>query len=331
MTFVYFLAIAISLDLLIGDPSWYPHPVRGVGWLIGRLETICRFLGLTGRVGGGCTVFFVVALTLAVILGVLSIASLVGPVVEAIAAIFIVYTAIACRDLIRHSLSVYRVIRENSLEQARKEVAKIVGRDTSALSEEDVARACVETVAENMVDGITAPLFFAVVFSFFSPVLSLSPIACGAVGAYFYKSINTMDSMIGYKNERYLEFGRYAAKIDDIVNFIPARLSGLCLIAASFMLRLNYRDSARIFFRDRLNHASPNAAHPEAAVAGALGVRLGGANVYFDKIVEKPFIGEKTRTLTPEDIKTANRLVVGGSAIFVMIIIGCGLAFGQWG
>ncbi len=154
-----------------------------------------------------------------------------------------------------------------------------------------------------MVDGITAPLFFAILASCLAPVLDMSPISCSVVGAFLYKAVNTMDSMIAYKNEKYLKFGRVAARLDDAVNFFPARISGFCLIIAAFFLKLDYREAAKVFLRDRLKHSSPNAGHTEAATAGALGVRLGGPSIYFNKIVEKPYMGDSDIRPVPADIK----------------------------
>jgi adenosylcobinamide-phosphate synthase len=176
-------------------------------------------------------------------------------------------------------------------------------------------------VAENMVDGITAPLFFAISAGFVSSFLNISPIGCSAVGAYFYKSVNTLDSMIGYKNKTYLNFGRVAAQLDDLVNFIPARISSICLIMAAFFLKLDYRGATRIFFRDRLQHSSPNAGHPEAVVAGALGVKLGGPSIYFGEIVDKPFMGESLQKISPDDILRTHRLAIVGALIFIVLMM----------
>jgi adenosylcobinamide-phosphate synthase len=169
-----------------------------------------------------------------------------------------------------------------------------------------------------MVDGATSPVFFAVVASFLAPLLPLSPIGCSAVGIFAYKAINTMDSMIGYKNEKYIDFGRAAARLDDIVNFLPARISGFCLIGSAFLMQCNWKNAVTIYFRDHSNHSSPNAAHPEAAVAGALGVQLGGPSIYFGNIVEKPYIGDALVPVIPNHIKECNRLVVVGILLFFL-------------
>jgi adenosylcobinamide-phosphate synthase len=244
------------------------------------------------------------------------------PYLGATIAILLLYTTLAAKDLIRHSADVYKHLKAPaSLDPARKAIARIVGRETRELDEAGISRACIETVAENMVDGITAPLFWAVVASFASPLVGMEPIGCSVVGAFLYKSVNTMDSMIGYKNDTYLKFGMVAARLDDVVNFIPARISGLCVIVAAFFLKLDYKKAAQVFFRDRLNHSSPNAGHTEAAAAGALGLRLGGPSTYFGKVVEKPYMGDGERQAGPEDINTANKLVLAGSLFFLLSIV----------
>ena len=317
------LLAAIVLDALIGDPRWFPHPVRGIGWLISRSEARTRQLTGNLYLAGAVTVIAVLGGTWGSVWLLLFVAGLVSSGFAAIVAVFLLYTTIAARDLLRHSNEVYIQLKgEHSLANARIAVGNIVGRDTSKLNADGICRATIETVAENMVDGITAPIFYALLAGCLAPLLGLSPINCSVVGAFLYKAVNTMDSMIAYKNERYLEFGRVAAKLDDAVNFIPARLSGVCLIIAAFFLQLDYRGAARVFVKDRLQHASPNAGHTEAATAGALGLRLGGPSIYFNKTVEKPYIGDTDCEPVPEDIPKTNRLVIVGSIIFLVILAG---------
>jgi adenosylcobinamide-phosphate synthase len=316
------LSLSIVLDALFGDPRWYPHPVRAIGWLCSRSERFTRRLTGNLYLAGLLTVLAVIGTTGAVVYFILSAAASVSMVLEGAVGIILLYTTIAARDLLRHSNEVYVELQSNgSLEESRAMVARIVGRDTKNLDEDGICRACIETVAENMVDGITAPLFFALLASFASPFMPLSPIGCSALGAFLYKAVNTMDSMIAYKNDKYLQFGRVAAKLDDFVNFIPARISGLCLIIAAIFLKLDYRNAAEVFRRDRLKHSSPNAGHTEATTAGALGIRLGGPSFYRNKVVEKPYMGDGGREPVPEDIKKTNRLIIAGSAIFSFIII----------
>ncbi len=315
------ICTSIILDALIGDPTWYPHPVRIIGKVIDFAENITRAFLQNLYIAGLATVFFVLIATGLSVYLILLVSSQITPVLADILAVVFIYMAIAARDLLRHSLAVAKQLEEDSLELARQEVAKIVGRDTAFLNEDGICRACIETVAENMVDGITAPLFWAVLASLFAPFVPLSPIGCSAVGIFLYKVVNTMDSMIAYKNEKYMEFGRVAAKLDDAVNFIPARISGFCVILAAILLNLDYRNAARIFFRDRNNHVSPNAGHTEAAVAGALNIRLGGPLQYFNKVVDKAYLGDDLRPPLIDDIKTTNMLSIVGSLIFLMLIL----------
>lgn len=323
MSYILHLFSAVGLDLLLGDPAWLPHPVRGIGRLITWSERLTRAVFPNVSIAGVVTVCIVLFGTGAGILLILQAATAVSSFLGAVVAIILLYTTIATRDLVRHSNAVYVQLTSGaSLEKAREAIAMIVGRDTNTLSQAGITRACIETVAENMVDGVTAPLFYAILASFASPFVGQSPMTCSAVGAFLYKAINTMDSMIGYKNEKYLRFGRCAAKLDDLVNFLPSRISGLCVIPAAFFLKLDYREAARIFRRDRLNHSSPNAGHTEAAAAGALGLRLGGPSSYFGQIVDKPFLGDGIREPIPGDIKKANHLMLVGAGIFLGVLAG---------
>lgn len=322
MIFYLQLLVSIFLDALIGDPRWYPHPVRGIGRLCSWSEAVTRAMFSNLYVAGLLTVMVVIALTGTVVFLILFIAVSFSPTIEGIVGVILLYTTIAARDLLRHSTEVFVLLRDKKpLEDARLAVGKIVGRDTANLDEEGICRATIETVAENMVDGITAPLFFALLASCCAPLGILSPISWAVLGAFLYKAVNTMDSMIAYKNERYIKFGRFAAKLDDAMNFIPARLSGCCLIVAAFFLKLEYRKAAKVFLRDRLQHSSPNAGHTEAAAAGALGIQLGGPSLYFNEIVEKPYIGDGDVPPVPSDIERTNRLVIVGSLVFFAFLI----------
>jgi adenosylcobinamide-phosphate synthase len=327
---IYYLQLlaSILLDALVGDPRWYPHPVRGIGRLCSWSEAITRSMTNNLYLAGFVTVVAVIATTGGVVSLILFAAASFSSTAEGVIGVILLYTTLAARDLLRHSTEVYVQLKDSmSLENGRVAVGKIVGRDTSKLNEDGICRATIETVAENMVDGITAPLFFAILASCFAEVVNVSPISCSVIGAFLYKAVNTMDSMIAYKNERYLKFGRVAAKLDDAVNFFPARISGVCLIIAAFFLKLDYRKAAKVFMRDRLKHSSPNAGHTEAATAGALGVRLGGPSFYFNKIVEKPYMGDSDSEPIPADIKKTNRLVIVGSLIFFVFLVGLRLLF----
>ncbi len=301
----YQLLIAIVLDQLCGDPRWLPHPVRLIGTACTTFEKLSRAI-LPSLAAGLATVLMVLSVTGLATWGLIYGANLLHPWLGTAMGTLLLYTTIAARDLVRHSRAVHTALAARDLAEARQRVAMIVGRDTANLDEKGVARAAVESVAESMVDGITAPLFFAVLG--------------GPLAAMLYKAVNTMDSMFGYKNERYLQFGRVAARLDDAANFIPARLTSLLIPAAAFFLRLDLKRSLYILFRDRLNHASPNSAHSEAAVAGALGVQLGGTNSYFGRPVVKPTIGDATRPIEADDILRTNRLMLLASALTLLAL-----------
>lgn len=319
MTFELLLLCAILLDLIFGDPRWYPHPVRLIGILAAALEQLWRKVFANAGTAGVFTVFFVLVIScgsVAMLLWLLSETVWLQTVV----AVLLLYSLIAVKDLLRHSKEVYAsLFPVENIVEARKRLGFIVGRDTQNLDGVQVVRACVETVAENMVDGITAPLFWALVGSVFAPWSPLSPVAMAAVGMLAYKCINTMDSMFGYKNEKYLHFGWAPARLDDLVNMIPARLSGAMIVLAAFLLGMDGRESFRIYRRDRGNHSSPNAGHPEAAVAGALKVKLGGPASYFGDIVEKPSLGDAGGELHPRHILQTQSLILVGSALFLFL------------
>ena len=319
MIFELLLLIAFLADFLFGDPKWIPHPVRGIGKIAVFSENISRKI-VSKQKGAGIAAFAsTLILSVGIVVCILLIAYLYSPVLQTILAVIVLYFFIAVKDLVTHSRQVYiSLAEERPINEAREAIGRIVGRDTVEMNSADISRACVETVAENMVDGITAPIFWAILFSLLSPLLSLHPIALAAIGITFYKSINTMDSMFGYKNDIYLHFGWAAARIDDVVNYFPARLSGLFVIATAYLLGENGKNSLKIYWRDRLNHASPNAAHTEAAVAGALGIQLGGPSRYFGKIIDKPVIGDQLQTITPAHILKTNVLIVVSSCIFVV-------------
>jgi adenosylcobinamide-phosphate synthase len=322
MYFEIMMAVALILDQIAGDPRWLPHPVRLLGWLCLQLEEFFRSRMSSARFAGCCTVAAILLITVSLVGMLLAATASISSLLADTLAVLLVYTAVAARDLVVHSRNVHDLLQNgDDLAAARKAVAMIVGRDTENLDQAGISRACVETVAENMVDGVTAPLFFGIVCSLLASDGGFSAIGLAAMGAMAYKAVNTMDSMFGYKNERYLEFGWAAARLDDVANFIPARLSGLAVIPAAFLLGLDWKGAARILFRDRLRHSSPNSAHTEAAVAGALGVQLGGDASYFGKPVSKPLIGDPGRPVSPEDIALTGRIMQVGALLFVVLLL----------
>lgn len=305
------LVIGFILDLIIGDPIGWPHIVLGYGKLISFFERgLRKAFPETDRGALAAGVLLVVIMgvvSLGAGIGILVLCQLVSPYLRAAAESILAWQCISLRSLRTASLTVYEPLRKNDLPAARLAVAEIVGRDTDTLDERGVARAAVETIAENAGDGVVAPILFLTIG--------------GAPLGLLYKALNTMDSMVGYKNDRYLHFGRAAAKTDDAVNFIPARLAGVFMTLASFLSGFDGKNAWRIFRRDRLNHKSPNSAHTEAACAGALHVMLGGDNYYFGKLVRKPAIGDDDRPIEPEDILRANRLLYATAFLFIIVCI----------
>ena len=295
------------LDLLIGDPHFIPHPVRLIGSLISfldkRLNCDVKYnssekkLNLIKYKRGMLLVFTVIfatfAMSVIIIVAAYSINLYAGVIAEAV----MTWQILATKCLRVESMRVYDALRTDGVHAGRRAVSMIVGRDTSVLDESGVTRAAVETVAENTSDGVIAPMLYTVIG--------------GPVLGFVYKAVNTMDSMLGYKNDKYMYFGRFAARLDDVVNFIPARISAYLMIAAAFIggRQFDGKNAYRIFKRDRFNHASPNSAQTESVCAGALRVQLAGDAVYFGKLVKKKYIGDGLREIEYEDIKRANRLM----------------------
>lgn len=295
------------LDLLIGDPHFIPHPVRLIGSLISfldkRLNSEAGYnsseneANLTKYKRGVLLAFTVIFATFAVSVIILVAAYSINLYAGVIAEAVMTWQILATKCLRVESMRVYDALRTDGVEAGRRAVSMIVGRDTSVLDESGVTRAAVETVAENTSDGVIAPMLYTAIG--------------GPVLGFVYKAVNTMDSMLGYKNDKYMYFGRFAARLDDVVNFIPARISAYLMIIAAFIggRQFDGKNAYRIFKRDRFNHASPNSAQTESVCAGALRVQLAGDAVYFGKLVKKKYIGDRLREIEYEDIKRANRLM----------------------
>ena len=298
------------LDLIIGDPEWMPHPVRLIGRWIGWLD---RKMFVPGkkkqeriRTGRKFCVFVLLPVILATIL-LLVIGYKIHPVCGVLVEAILTCYCLAARSLREESMKVYRALTAGDLPAARQAVSRIVGRDTDSLDRIGVTKAAVETVAENTSDGVIAPMFYTCLGG---PVLGL-----------LYKAVNTMDSMVGYRNKRYRYYGRAAARLDDILNLLPSRISAWLMIAAAAILGQEY-DAERakmIFLRDRFNHKSPNAAQTESVCAGALGIRLAGDASYFGKVVQKPYIGDDTRPVEAEDIRRANWLMYTTTGLMFLL------------
>ncbi len=314
------LICGILLDQLIGDPYFMPHPIRDIGKLIMVLEK--KLLGETEGVSdrnpgsekrrGILTWFIVVFATVffstVIVIGSYLINKYLGVVVESILTCYI----LAARSLCKESMAVSKELEKGDVPGARYKLSMIVGRDTAELSEEEIVKAAVETVSENTSDGVIAPLIYTAIG--------------GPVLGFLYKSVNTMDSMLGYKNDRFKDFGFFAAKADDVFNFLPSRISALFMIAGTFVLGIfgkayDAKGAARIWKRDRLNHKSPNSAQTESVCAGALGLKLGGPHLYGGVMVDKPFIGDEIRKAELKDISRSNALMFMTEVITVLIIV----------
>jgi adenosylcobinamide-phosphate synthase len=305
--------LAYLLDLLLGDPPGWPHPVRLLGSIIHYWESVLY----QTRVGAGALFWLaVMATTVVLVFGVLAVAALLPPWGGVAVLAYFLYSGLATRSLHLESLKVEAALVKGDLDGARASLSLIVGRETSHLSLEDMRRAVIETVAENLADGVVAPMFYTLLL--------------GLPGLFLYKAANTMDSMVGYKNYWYAQFGKVAARADDVLNFIPARLTALLMIPTAAALGLDWRGAWRILRRDRSNAASPNAGCPEAAMAGALGVRLGGPSTYFGRLVDKPFIGEASQPLDQERYGQAIRLLYGTSLLMAALTL-VGLLAGRAG
>lgn len=303
------VGLGFLLDLLIGDPHWLYHPIRLVGHLISGLEALLRHVFPKTEKGELTAGAFLLALTTGITTmaawGLLFLAGSLHPYVRFGLETVMCYQLLATKSLKDETMKVYTALRAGDIEGARYAVSMVVGRDTAVLDDIGIIKAAVETVAENTSDGIIAPLLFLVIG--------------GVPFGYFYKAVNTMDSMVGYKNERYLYFGRAAAKFDDVVNYIPARLSAVLMVCASGFLKMDAWNAWRICVRDRYNHSSPNSAHTEAVTAGALHIQLAGNAYYFGKLYEKPTLGDADRPVEYEDIRRSNRLLYG-TAVFALVV-----------
>ena len=300
---VFFLGFL--LDLVLGDPYCFPHPIRLIGWLITGIEKKLhkekkyeKSNKYTSELWCGIVlVIMVLVSVVTVVLIILCLAYRFHPYMGMAVECIMTYQILAVKCLKVESMKVYKCLQNGDLKQARAAVSMIVGRDTEQLDEEGIAKAAIETIAENTSDGVIAPMLYLAIG--------------GPVLGFLYKAINTMDSMIGYKNDKYLYFGRAAAKLDDFANFLPSRISAGLMIAASFFAGRDFsaKGAWKIYKRDCNKHASPNSGQTEAVCAGALGIKLAGDASYFGKIVRKPYIGDALRRIEYEDIKRANRLM----------------------
>lgn len=290
------LLAGFGLDLVLGDPRWLPHPVRAIGWLIQNSERFWRARGIGLRLAGVFLCGGVVGSTMAIVWATLPWAN-----------IYWIYSFVALRSLDKEAAMVIDHLRAGSLERARAGLAMIVGRDTGHLEEQEIVRAVVETVSENFNDAVVAPLFYLALF--------------GPVGMAAYKAVNTLDSMVGYKNDHYLDLGWASARVDDVLNFLPARLSALLVWVSAGVLGMKARNSIAVTLRDGASQPSPNSGWPEAAFAGALGVRLGGLNFYNGVSSFKSYLGDAIQPLDAAAFGQARRLLYTSSFLMMLLVV----------
>ncbi|MBN2531427.1 MAG: cobalamin biosynthesis protein CobD [Spirochaetales bacterium] len=304
------ITAAFVFDLLIGDPGYPYHPVRLIGRLIIVLEKRFRRIA-GGRITAGCLFGLTITGGSAGVVLILITAAGLGdnltgyPVFSTLVVLYFLYSGISLKDLYNKAMEIYFLLEKNDLKEARFKLSRIVGRETDALTKEGIIRAVVETVAENMVDGVISPLFYGFIGG--APLMTA------------YKAVNTLDSMVGYKNKKYFYFGRFSARLDDVANFIPARISLFMITIAALLKRKYPLRVLRIAFRDGQKNPSPNSGISEAAIAGALGIQLGGPCIYHGKRIVKPLIGDNIKPLHPDHIKEALGLVICGSVLFFIL------------
>ncbi len=308
LIFILPLIIGFTLDFIFGDPYSLPHPIRWIGTLISKIEKITRKIFNKNEIFSGfilCILVILIVFSISNIILFLSyrLNVLFGILIESI----MVYYILAAKSLKKESMKVYNSIQNENIEEARKNVSMIVGRDTKKLNKEEIIKATVETVAENTSDGVIAPIFWTILM--------------GTSFGFIYKAINTLDSMVGYKNEKYINYGKVSARLDDIVNFIPSRISAIFMIISAFILKMDWKKSFLIWKRDRFNHSSPNSAQTESVCAGALNIMLAGDAYYFGKLHKKKTIGDNIKQIENEDIKKVNRLMYCSALLFTFFSI----------
>ena len=308
-SFILPLAAGYALDLIFGDPRNIPHPVCAIGYAVSKSEKFIRRIfpktAAGEKAGGAALAVWIVFLSGAAPFIILYAAEQISVYLKLAAESVMCWQCLAAKSLRDESMKVYKALETGDIEASRKAVSMIVGRDTAELDFDGVRKAAVETVAENASDGVAAPAIFMAIG--------------GVVGGFIYKAVNTMDSMVGYKNEKYINFGKAAAKADDIFNFLPSRITAVLMIVSAALLGYDWKNAFRIFKRDRLKHASPNSAQTESVCAGALGVRLAGDAWYFGKLYKKDFLGDPYRKIENEDIIRANRLMY--TAVFLLMVL----------
>ena len=306
------VGLGYILDLIFGDPRRWPHPITLIGITISKFEKIIRKIFPRTRVGelmGGFVLCVsVVSLSFIIPFFILYQLGEINYYLKMVVQTFFCYQILASRSLCDESMKVYYPLIKKDIKEARKYLSWIVGRDTTELTEVQITKATVETVAENTCDGVVAPLIFMIIG--------------GAPLGFLYKAVNTLDSMVGYKNEKYFNFGKVSARVDDILNYIPAIFSAYSMLISAFFLKFDYKNGYKIYCRDKNNHSSPNSGKTESVCAGILGVQLGGDSTYFGQVVKKKTIGDKKREILPDDIIIINKIMYMAGKITLIILLG---------
>ena len=310
------LLVAYILDLVLGDPVYPFHPVRLIGLLISLVQNLFKKIYFFNIPAGGILTVLVILISNAIYLLLKEYTFQYGYLLQ----VFLVYSLIAGKDLIKHTQIIIKELKADRINEARQAVSMIVGRDTSKLERSGVAKAAIESVAENFTDGVLSPLFWYAIGGLVAFTFNLDMFSCSIVFMLSFKVVSTLDSMIGYRNEKYEKFGKIAAKLDDVLNFIPARISIFILTLSAFCTKLNYKKSWTIGWRDRLKHKSPNAGHSEATVAGALDITLGGTSMYAFGEVVKPTLGDGGKKVGFEEIARANQLIQFSGFLTLMVL-----------
>lgn len=310
MSDLIILIIAVLIDYKVGDPAFLPHPISAIGKLIALIEKGLRKIGMANKLGGGILWLLVNGVVIGVLTLALEGAGMIHPYVKMAMTLYLLFASLAATCLKAEVMKVATSLRVSTIELSRQQLSYLVGRDTSDLDAEEIIKATVETTAENTIDGILAPLFYICIGMLFG---------CPVQMVFLYKTVNTLDSMVGYIQEPYKNIGFVSAKIDDIFNYIPARIGSFIMILAGGVLGLDSSMGFRIWRRDRRNHKSPNAGYPEAATAGLLNIKLGGTHAYFGEVLDKPTIGDDIRAVKIDDIETTTKIMYMAEFIFLMM------------
>lgn len=317
---LFLLSISVVADFIFADPQYKLHPIRIIGRMIHRLELYLQFMGLNGFVGGVMLLILSNLVVLGLLYGLLEMALCASNIFYLFVVIYFIYSAIGFESLLQYAKKIARFLSKKKVKKARKTLFNIVGRDVTKLNQSQIVKATIESVSENFVDGFLAPIFWFIVGALVGSCFELQTLS-SLLFIYLYKVTNTLDSMVGYRNKKYELFGKASAKFDDLLNFIPARLSVFIISITALFLGLDAMGSFLIAKHDRLKHSSPNSAHPESAVAGALNIRLGGPTNYSFGLVNKPYLAEHFQNPQLSDLIKSIQLIKGSAILFVIAII----------